>query len=404
MRIAYIVNQYPAVSHSFIRREILALESQGVEVDRYSIRASQIGLVDSGDRAEEKRTVSVLTQGWPALILSVMQIALSHPLSFLRTFAFALRKAGMSPERLFRHTAYIAEACFLRQRLARNRVDHVHAHFGTNPAMVVRLLKRLGGPSYSVTMHGPDEFNAAQFYDLPGKIAEAAATMAISDYGRGQLMMWSALEDWSRLYVVRCGLDSALLDHPSVPINEAPRLCTVARLSEAKGIPILIEAAACLRQENVPFILNIVGDGPLRPYLEQRLVELGLTEHVFLKGALSSEDVRSELLQSRAMVLPSFAEGLPVVIMEALALERPVVTTRITGIPELVDEQCGWLIPAGRVDSLVVAMKQALSMDPARLQAMGQIGRARVLEQHDIAKIAQQLATLFEQCIASNSA
>jgi colanic acid/amylovoran biosynthesis glycosyltransferase len=404
MRIAYVVNQYPAVSHSFIRREILALEQLGVEVDRYSIRAAQGGLVDSGDLAEEKRTVSILAQGLFSLIMDVVRTAIRHPLIFLRTFGFAMHAAGMSPERLFRHLAYLAEACFLRQRLARDKVDHVHAHFGTNPATVVRLLRRLGGPSYSVTMHGPDEFNAAQFYDLPGKIAEAAATIAISDYGRGQLMMWSALADWDRLHVVRCGLDSALLDHPSVLIGQAPRLCTVARLSEAKGIPILIEAAAALHREKIPFELHIVGEGPLRPLLEQRLIDLNLTDHVFLKGALSSEDVRSELLAARAMVLPSFAEGLPVVIMEALALERPVVTTRITGIPELVDDECGWLIPAGRVDILVAAMKQVLALDVASLQTKGKIGRARVLDQHDIVKNARQLSEIFKQCSAGGKA
>jgi colanic acid/amylovoran biosynthesis glycosyltransferase len=403
MRIAYVVNQYPAVSHSFIRREILALEDRGVTVDRYSIRAAQSNLVDPGDIAEAGKTVSVLRSGALHLSGGLVSTALRNPLAFLSTLLFAIRSAGCSPERLFRHCAYLAEACFLRRSLAKSRVDHVHAHFGTNPATVVRLLRRLGGPTFSVTMHGPDEFNDAHFHDLTGKTHEAAATMAISDYGRGQLMMWSSVADWDRLHVVRCGLDAALLAHPSTRIPDAPNFCTVARLSEQKGIPLLVDAAAILKAEGLKFSLAIVGEGPLRPLLEGRIKALGLTGTVILKGALSSDGVREELLKSRAMVLPSFAEGLPVVIMEALALERPVITSRITGIPELVDDECGWLIPAGRADELAAAMRQALTCTPEQLQMMGKVGRSRVIEHHDIGKSAAQLVAIFEGCRAAQT-
>jgi colanic acid/amylovoran biosynthesis glycosyltransferase len=402
MRVAYVVNQYPAVSHSFIRREILALEKLGVEVDRFSIRAAQSDLVDSGDIAEMKKTVSILNSGSVILLRSILSTAFSRPLLFLSTLMFAMRSAGFSPEKLFRHFAYLAEACFLQRRFALDQVDHVHAHFGTNPATVVRMLGRLGGPSFSVTVHGPDEFNAAHFYDLKGKIGEGAATIAISDYGRGQLMLWSDVDHWDKLHVVRCGLDSVLLAHKSTPIPSLPVFCTVARLSEQKGIPLLIEAAALLKSEGYIFTINIIGEGPLRPILEQRIRLHDLTDEVVLKGALSSDNVRSELLQSRAMILPSFAEGLPVVIMEALALERPVITTRITGIPELVDQKCGWMISAGRPDQLAAAMKEAISAKPDELQSMGAVGRARVLEQHDIAKSAKQLFRIFEQAIAAH--
>jgi colanic acid/amylovoran biosynthesis glycosyltransferase len=403
MRIAYVVNQYPAVSHSFIRREILALEDRGVNVDRYSIRAAQSNLVDPGDIAEAGKTISVLRAGALRLSGGVVSIALRNPLAFLLTLLFAMRSAGFSPERLFRHCAYLAEACFLRRNMAKNCVDHVHAHFGTNPATVVRMLRRLGGPPFSVTMHGPDEFNDAHFHDLTGKTHEAAATIAISDYGRGQLMMWSSVADWNRLHVVRCGLDAALLAHPSTPIPDAPNFCTVARLSEQKGIPLLVDASAILKAEGLEFSLTIVGEGPLRPLLEGQIEALGLAGTVILKGALSSDGVREELLKSRAMVLPSFAEGLPVVIMEALALERPVITSRITGIPELVDDECGWLIPAGRADELAAAMRRALSCSTEQLQMMGKVGRARVIEHHDISKSAAQLVAIFEGCCAAQA-
>jgi len=193
------------------------------------------------------------------------------------------------------------------------------------------------------------------------------------------------------LLVVRCGVDALFAQAEEQPLCTGPELSCVARLSGQKGLPLLIEAAALLKQRGVDFRLTLVGDGELRPQIEQAIAANGLQDRIAITGYLSAEGVRAAVTGSRAMVLPSFAEGLPVVLMEALALRTPVIVTQIAGTPELVDSQCGWLIPAGAVEPLADAMAAALAAPPERLRAMGEVGRARVLAQHDALRNARAL-------------
>ncbi|MFT3978304.1 MAG: glycosyltransferase, partial [Sphingomonas bacterium] len=237
---------------------------------------------------------------------------------------------------------------------------------------------------YSFTVHGPDEFDDPRGLDLAGKVAESVACVAISSYGRSQLMRWSAFEDWGKIIVARCGIDESFAE-PALarPAPAAPRLVCVARLSAQKGLPLLVEAAGRLKARGVDFHLTLVGDGEMRAGIETQIGAEGLGETIAITGWTAGDRVREELLAARAMILPSFAEGLPVVIMEALALGRPVIASRIAGTPELVDEGCGWLVPAGDVDALVTAMEAALAATPETLDAMGAEGRRRVLAMHD---------------------
>lgn len=390
MTIAYLVNRYPAVSHSFIRREILGLEAAGIEVRRFSIRPLDHALPDPQDRAEQARTTVVLGRGAAALLSPTLRRMLRRPGRFLAALRLAIRMAQGTPRRLPRCLAYLAEACWLAPRMA--GVTHLHAHFGTNPAAVARLLHRLTGLPYSFTVHGPEEFDSPQALDLAGKVADATLVAGVSAFGVSQLMRWSAVEDWPKLAVVRCGVDARFADAPAAPPVVAPALCCVARLSAQKGLPLLIEAAALLARRGTDFTLALVGDGELRGAIERRIADAGLGDRVTITGYLSAADVAERIEASRAMVLPSFAEGLPVVIMEALALRTPVVTTAVAGIPELVDESCGWLVPAGSAERLADAMAEALAADPARLRAMGEAGRARVLAMHDAGANARGLA------------
>ena len=264
--------------------------------------------------------------------------------------------------------------------------------------MVARIASKLSGIPYSFTVHGPDEFDAPGPLDLHGKIADATFCVAISSYGRSQLMRWSAFADWPKIEVVRCGVDRSFLAEPvSVPVPDVPHLCAVARLSAQKGIPLLIEAASRLHRAGTKFRLTLIGDGEMRGEIEAMIQRYDLHDVVELMGWASSETVIAQLLQARAMVLPSFAEGLPVVIMEALALERPVIVTAIAGTPELVDSDCGWLIPAGSIDALVDAMRAALDAPVDVLAKMGRIGRERVAEQHDAGQNGRQLYQLFQK-------
>ena len=275
---------------------------------------------------------------------------------------------------------------------------HVHAHFGTNSAEVVMLIRALGGPPYSFTVHGPDEFDKPQFLGIGEKIRRSAFVVAISSYGRSQLFRWVEHAHWPKIRVVHCGLEPSFHDVAPVPPPAAPRLVCVGRLCEQKGQLLLVEAAARLVGKGIRLELVLAGDGEMRSEVEALIAKHGLRKQVRITGWISSERVREEILAARGLVLPSFAEGLPVVIMEAMALRRPVLTTYVAGIPELViPGENGWLFPAGDVDALAAAMEDFLSRSADELRVMGEAAHARVLERHSIDIEAAKLAGLFRQ-------
>ncbi|MFL6759401.1 glycosyltransferase [Sphingomonas sp.] len=384
MRLAYLCNLYPAVSHSFVRREIEAVVRAGHEVHRFSLRPARGDLKDQQDLREAERTEAVLAEGFMRLGLCALGLLLTRPARSLQALAAAWRLSAPGLESMFRHLAYWLEAAWLVRRMAELQVEHLHAHFGTNPASVAALARAWGGPPFSFTAHGPDEFDAPLTLSLPAKIEAASFVVAISSYGRSQLMRWSDPQHWGKIRVVGCGLDAAFLEASVEPIPEgSPEFVCVARLSAQKGLPLLIAACDQLRQAGERFTLTIIGDGELRESLEEDIRFRELGSFVFLAGTCSSAEIRDHLRRSRAFVLPSFAEGLPVVIMEALALGRPVISTAIAGIPELVDDTCGWLIPAGSEEALVEKMSAALHATAGDLAAKGATGRERVKRLHD---------------------
>ena len=384
MRLAYLCNLYPAVSHSFVRREIEAVERAGHEVHRFSVRPPRADLKEPADRREAERTEVVLGQGVPRLLIAAFILLVSRPVRTLDAIAAAGRLSAPGLKQKIRHVAYWLEAAWLVRRLEQLRVQHLHAHFGTNPAAVAAIVSAWGGAPFSFTVHGPDEFDAAVALSLPAKIESASFVAAISSYGRSQLMRWSSPAHWGKIGVVRCGLDRDFIDAAPKPVaSDSTGLVCVARLSAQKGLPLLIAACDRLRSKGEQFTLTIIGDGEMRRELEAEIAARNLGDFVTLAGIQTSAEIRDQLKRSRAFVLPSFAEGLPVVIMEALALSRPVIATAIAGIPELVDDRCGWLIPAGSEEFLVEAMIAALRAPPDELTAKGAVGRERVLEMHD---------------------
>jgi glycosyltransferase involved in cell wall biosynthesis len=392
VRLAYLCNLYPAVSHSFVRREIEAVECAGHQVHRFSIRPPRADLKDPADRREAEQTEVVLGQGAPQLLLAALILLTTRPIKTFDAVASACRLSGPGWRAKFRHLAYWLEAAWLVRRLGGLGVQHLHAHFGTNPAAVAAIVRSWGGPSFSFTAHGPDEFDAPVTLSLPAKVEAASFVAAISSFGRSQLMRWSSPEHWGRIGVVRCGLDRQFLDAVAkpVPASSTEFVC-VARLSAQKGLPLLIAACERLREYGEHVSLTIVGDGEMREELEAEVERRELGDIVTLAGIQTSDEIRSHLERCRAFVLPSFAEGLPVVIMEALAAGRPVIATAVAGIPELVDGACGWLIPAGSEDALVGAMTAALHAEAEDLSAKGEVGRHRVLEMHDADRNAAAL-------------
>ncbi len=398
LHVAYLVNQYPHVSHSFIRREIVALEALGVTVERFSVRPSSAGLVDPADQAEQRRTQILLGVGLIGLLGAFLWTALTRPWRWLKALRRAVRLGRRSERGVLRHLVYLAEACVLLRRLRRCGAGHLHAHFGTNSAAVALLTRLLGGPPYSFTVHGPEEFDHPQELSLGDKIENAAFIIAISSFGRSQLFRWCRYVDWPKIELVRCGVDAAFLNDGPQPVPETNRLVCVGRLSEQKGQLLLLEALGRLAAEGIPFEMVLAGDGPMRGTVEQQIKRLGLGGRVRVTGWLSNHAVRQEILAARVLVLPSFAEGLPVVLMEALALGRPVLTTAIAGIPELVENGVnGWLVPAGSVDALADGLRQALQTSVERLAQMGKAGTVRVAAMHDAQREAARLAELFEK-------
>ena len=397
MKVAYLISEYPKVSHSFIRREIAALERQGVEVLRFAIRGPSDGSPDSADIEELNRTRYVLGAGVIATVAHVLRALVRRPGSFGRAARSALRLSRRAERGLVQHVAYFVEACIVANWMEKGRVSHIHAHFGSNPASVAMLVATLNGCTFSFTAHGTVETDAAQFIGLPEKVRRAAHVVAVSEYGRSQLCRWVEPAHWDKISVVHCGLDEGYREAPAQHFNAIRRFVCVGRLSPEKGQFVLIDALAELRRHGVDAELVLAGDGDLRSAIEHHCAQRGVADRVRITGWISGATVRQEIEGSRALVLSSFAEGLPVVLMEAMACARPVIATRIAGVPELVrDGQDGWLVAPGNAMELAAAMRQCLETDVQQLESMGTTARLRALELHDIDRSAQQLRQIFE--------
>jgi glycosyltransferase involved in cell wall biosynthesis len=396
MTIGYLVNQYPASSHTFIRRELRALEALGFRVERYTVRRSREALVDPLDLAELEKTHCILEVGPPRMLLAALAALLRRPAGLCSAVRLCLRLGANSPSGRLFQLVYLLEACVLLSLTRRHGVTHIHAHFGTNSTTVAMLCRRLGGPTYSFMVHGPDEFERPRAVSLTEKVHEAEFVTAISQFCQSQVFRWSGLDDWSKVHIVPCGVDQAFSQTEPAPVPSARRLLWVGRMAEEKGLPVLLEACRSLREQGVDFQLVLAGDGHLRTTVEERIAQYRLQPHVRLAGWLDDGAIRREIEASRALVVASFAEGLPVVLMETLARGRPAIATRIAAIPELiVDGHTGWLVAPGSATELADAMRRVLDLSTEELNQIGRRGRQRVLQQHDIRRSADILASLL---------
>ncbi|OKO75380.1 glycosyltransferase family 4 protein [Bradyrhizobium sp. AS23.2] len=394
--VLYLVNQYPAVTHTFIKREILALERLGVEIIRVAARSGK-ELVDPGDIEEERRTFYLLRRPL-GLIRAAGVMLILRPRSLIKSLVMSLQMMRRSDRGPILHVLYLLEACRVASLVRVTGATHIHAHFGTNPAEVAMLASELCGATYSFTVHGYDEYDKPEFLGLRVKIRRAAFVAAVSHYGRSQLYRWCDGADRGKIKLIRCGIEQQF--HQTAGNNDTPcdaaRFVCVGRLCREKGQDILIKAAALMAAAGHQFEIILVGDGEVRAELEALIGTFRLSEIVRLRGWMSSEDVRREMIDARALVVASLAENLPVVIMEAMTLRRTVVATQIAGIPELVvPDQTGWLVPAGSVEALATAMTECLLASREKLSAMGRRGRERVLMLHNIEREAAALADLF---------
>jgi colanic acid/amylovoran biosynthesis glycosyltransferase len=404
MSLAYLFNWYPMPSQTALRREVIALEELGVSIHRFSLRRYEGELVDEQDRLERERTRAVLDVGALGLITAILRTGATRPWQFARAFVMAFHVGRIDERGMIKTFIYLAEACVLLAWFNKLGIEHVHTHYATNSASASMFCRLMGGPSYSFTMHGPEEFDAPRANCLREKVHHAAFVVAISEFTRSQLYRWAEYCDWSKIHVVRVGVSRMFLDRGPVPTPTALRLVNIGRIVEQKGQAILVQAVARLIERGFDLELAIVGDGPMRGDIEALINRLGLRDHVRITGYLSNQGVCEELLNSRVLVLPSFAEGLPGVFFEALALGRPIISTYIAAHPELIKPGVnGWLVPAGAVEPLVDAIVEALTADPARLEQMGRVGAALVAEQHNVYTQAKKLASLFSNREATSS-
>lgn len=391
MRIGYLVNTYPRPSHSFIRREIAALEQRGYEIHRFAMRGDEAALTDPADHAEHARTERILEAGGARLLAGLPGSGRAAAI------ATARRRARAGESSLALQMIYLLEGARIASRSRDLGLKHIHAHFGTNSTRVAAYARMLGGPRFSFTVHGPEEFDKPEALDLAGKLALSEFCITVSSFGRSQMYRWAATSDLPKVQVVHCGLDLTRWTDPQ-PLPAGPlHLVAVGRFAEQKGFGLLIRAFALAWRRNPQLRLSLVGDGELRADIEAVIAAEGMGEAVRLLGWQDELGVRAAMDSAHALVTPSFAEGLPVVIMEAMARARPVIATYIAGIPELVRPGSeGWLVPAGDAQALADTMLEAASATPEQLQKMGNSARNRVIERHDIQESARLLDELIK--------
>ena len=400
-KIAYLTGEYPRATDTFIQREVAALRALGWEIETCSIRRTGAEhLVGDEQRSEQARTFHVLNAAKNPLRLTRAKLrALRNPARYFRAFALAWRTAPKGIKGRLWQMFYFAEALMLAEHLERHGVTHLHNHIAKASCTVAMLTSELTGIPYSFTLHGPDIFFEPLHWRLDEKIARARFVACISEFCRSQAMVFSDQAHWGKLHIVHCGVDPGRYD--PAPREGAPHLLFVGRLAAVKGVPVLFEA---LQRLDIPGLrVTLIGDGPERAGLEREVAERGLSDVVEFAGYRNQTEVAEALREADALVLPSFAEGVPVVLMEAMASARPVVTTRIAGVPELVEHGVsGRLVPPGDVDALAEALREVLC-DAGLRARMGAAGRAKVCAEFDIAREAAWLSRLLESYVSESS-
>ena len=405
-RIAYLVGRYPGLSKSFVLREVQALRGLGVEVDTFSIwRSTPDQLLAETDRAEAERTLSILPLRIGRTLASHMRALVASPRAYAGLVAHALGTSMPGLRGRFLGLSWAIEAPILWRELRRRGIRHVHAHLpGTAPAVAMlatEFANRVGEhQTWSMTVHGPSEFYDVRGQAVGAKVTEADFAVAISDFGRSQLMGLVDEGHWDKLHVVHCGVEPNSYP-PREPRSEGPlRLVTVGRLAPVKGQALLLEAVRELVGKGIDLRLTIVGDGPKREALEAHAERLGVADAVEFTGAVGQDEIAQHYLAADVYVHASFAEGVPVVVMEAMAHRLPVVATGVMGVRELVrDGENGLVVRPARVDELVAAIER-LANDPGERERMGDAGRRTVEGEYDVTQSAALLRDLFSRYAA----
>lgn len=394
-RIAYLASEYPAPSHTFIRREIAALRRAGLDIATFSIRPAKGEPRSEQERTDRAETQAVLGRS-PLAYASVLAAALiARPARTAATLRVALRHRAPGAKALVWALFHFVEAVMLASLLRRAGVTRLHSHFANSGATVGLLAAHLARMPWSMTLHGVSETDYPAGVMLADKVRRADFVACASWFMRAQAMRVAAHGDWGRLHVVRCGIDPAAMPRPAETSAGPVRFVCVGRLSSEKGHRGLLEAFGMVRQRIPGARLDLVGDGPLRGEVEALAGQLGISGAVIFHGALSEAETLAQIAAADILVLPSFMEGLPLVIMEAMALGKPVIASGVAGIPELVrDGANGILVPPSHWAALGEAMA-ALGADPDKRRRLGVAAKAAVMEEFAIDRAVLPLIPLL---------
>ena len=396
---AYLVSRYPAVSHTFILREVQALRALGLRVEVASVNAPDRApeRMTADERTEAAATYGIKQHGVAGALRALSVAAGAHPGALLRTL-LAAWGLGCGLRRLYA-LAYAVEAVMVARWMAARGLRHLHVHFGNEAAAVGLLVKVYSGAGLSLTIHGPDEFDNVSGQRLRQKVEAADCVVCISQFARSQLMRLTAPAQWTKLQLCRLGVEPGHFGPTAGALpTRAPgpvRLLSVGRLAPAKGQLLLVQACAELAHEGQLFELTVVGDGPDRAALEAAVQAHRLTHCIRFTGALNQPEVRAELDRADAFVLPSLAEGIPVVLMEAMASGVPCVTTPVNGIPELIEhDRTGLLATPGCVQALKAQLRRVVADEALRL-TLAVAARAQVELAFNLGPNVEKLAAIF---------
>jgi colanic acid/amylovoran biosynthesis glycosyltransferase len=394
LRVAYLTGVYPRATDTFIQREVASLREAGVDVHTFAVREPAADqLIGPVQVAEAASTTYLLPASVGGIVLA-LAAALRHPRRFVGAAALSQRTHPRGVRGALTQCAYFVEAAVLARHLRQRSIQHVHNHFPDSSGTVVMLAAHLAGVQFSFTLHGAEILRDVAKWRLDEKVARAAFGVSVSWYGRAQAMLVSPPSAWGRLHVVRCGIDATQYT-PTHHGGQRSSVLFVGRLDPVKGLPVLLDAFAQVLRDRPSAVLTLVGDGPGREAAEQQVKALAIDHAVHFAGYCTAAEVADHLAAADVFVLPSFFEGIPVSLMEAMAAQVPVVASQLPGIAELVEHgEHGYLVPAGHTEQLAERITALLSQ-PALRQRMGEAGRAKVLAEFDEASAAAQLHDLF---------
>ncbi|MGP1674870.1 MAG: glycosyltransferase [Candidatus Limnocylindrales bacterium] len=389
LTVAYVMSRFPKLTETFILSELVAMERLGVGVELHPLLRQRGEPLQPAAEAWVERAHFLPFVSLP--ILRSQWRFLRDPRRrrrYLRAYGDMLRGTWRSPNFLLGGLGIFPKTVHMALDMVDEGVDHVHCHFASHPALAGWLIHRLTGIPYSFTAHGSDLHVDRTM--LATKVSEAAFVVTISRDNRAVIESTSGAASVGKVEIIHCGVDPSAFRPVERSVDGPLRIVAVGTLHEVKGQAHLIDACRRLRDRGVPFSCRFIGDGPDRVALAARIDRDGLGDHVTLAGRMTTDAVATELAHADVLVAPSVPtssgkrEGIPVVLMEAMASALPVVASRLSGIPELVtDGVDGLLVPPGDDEALADALER-LAREPDLRVRLGGAGRETVLRDFDV--------------------